>query len=83
MNEFKVNDVIAIVNVHQLYTSLTDYVGQLGKIIELDPYNAPPIKVQFMNGTIFPFYEENVRQATRQESDYFNHNKYVDPWRTA
>lgn len=83
MSNYKINDLVLIINTNGLYASMSDHIGKIGRIVELDPYVTPPIKIEFLNKSTVDFYEVNVRIATQREIQIYNSHLLPDPWRQA
>lgn len=81
--DLQINNIVIIDNINGLYHSMEDYLHKLGKIIEIDPYLTPTLKVQFSNGSIFPFHVHNVKIASPQQAQLYYTHIIKDPWRTA
>lgn len=81
-NQFKVNDIVTITNIKDLYSSFEDMIGKTGMIMELEPYFPPPIKIKFPAQSTFAFYDYNIRPANQMEILKFNSELVNDPWRT-
>ena len=82
MNEqVKMGDIVFVINVDGLYESKKEYIGKVGKILQLDPYVEEPIQIEFPNGNSASFKLKNIRFANNNESKLFYNQSSKDIWK--
>lgn len=79
----KIGNIVTIKNAKNLHAGAQDMIGMTGKIIDIDPYSTPPIKIQLANLSEYSFYLYNIELADISSINLYNKSTIInDAWKT-